>query len=473
MTAAFSLMSISQKHFRKTGFYGLLLAFILFGQGAEAMSQGGQPPKLVESFTLDNGMQVVVIPDHRAPIVTHMVWYHVGAADDPKGQSGLAHFLEHLLFKRTEKLAENEFSQIVARNGGQHNAFTSSDYTAYYQTVAVDRLPLMMELESDRMVNLILDEQDVLSERDVILEERSMRTDSNPQALLSEKMAAALYKTHPYGVPIIGWRSEMETLSLENAREFYRKYYNPAAAVLIVAGDVTVAQVGRLAQKYYGPIAGHKLPVRVRPQETRGNGAAQVDFRDVRVQQPIWIRSYLAPSYTSGAREHAYALDVLSQLLGNGINSRLYQKLVVEDKIAVAAGSGYSSTSYDRSKFTLYAVPRPGLGDSPEQALEILQKAVDGVVQEMLETGVTSEEVERVKASLVAEAIYARDSITTMAQLFGTELTTGSTIEATLNWPNKISSITLEQINTAAKFVFDINSSVTGRLLPQKKEPAQ
>ena len=179
----------------------------------------------IESFVLDNHMQVVVIPDHRAPIVTHMVWYRVGAADDPEGQSGLAHFLEHMLFKRTKTLPEGEFSRIVARNGGRHNAFTSADYTGYYQTVAADRLPLMMQLEADRMVNLELDEQDVLSERDVVLEERSMRIDNQPLALLREKMAAALFEEHPYGIPIIGWRRELEKLSLENVREFYRKYY--------------------------------------------------------------------------------------------------------------------------------------------------------------------------------------------------------------------------------------------------------
>jgi len=453
---------------RKIKFFTLMLAVMFSGQLASAWAQADENQKLVQSFSLDNGMQVVVIPDHRAPIVTHMLWYHVGAADDPRGQSGLAHFLEHLLFKRTEKLAENEFSKIVSRNGGRHNAFTSSDYTGYYQTVAVDRLPLMMELEADRMVNLVLDEGDVLSERDVILEERSMRTDNNPQALLREKMAAALYKNHPYGIPVIGWRTEMENLSLENARDFYQKYYNPAAATLIVAGDVSVEQVRLLANKYYGPIKGHKLPKRVRAQEKRGNGAAKVDFRDSRVQQPLWIRSYLAPSYTSGASEHAYALDIVSRLLGSGINSRLYQKLVVEDKIAVAAGSGYSSTSYDRSKFTLYAVPRPGLAKTAQEALDIIEKAVDDVLQALLQDGVRAEEVDRVKASLVAEAIYARDSISTMAQIYGQELTTGSTIEATLNWPNIISAVSLDQINKAAEFVLDMNSSVTGRLLPQK-----
>jgi len=424
----------------------------------------------IESFVLDNHMQVVVIPDHRAPIVTHMVWYRVGAADDPEGQSGLAHFLEHMLFKRTKTLPEGEFSRIVARNGGRHNAFTSADYTGYYQTVAADRLPLMMQLEADRMVNLELDEQDVLSERDVVLEERSMRIDNQPLALLREKMAAALFEEHPYGIPIIGWRRELEKLSLENVREFYRKYYNPANAILIVAGDVTPDQVRALAEKYYAPIPGTPVPERRRPPEPAQEAALRVEHRDERVQQPTWIRSYHAPSYSAGASHHAPALDVLSGLLGSGTTSLLYQKLVVEQKIAVAAGSNYNGTSYDPDTFLLYAIPRPGLAETPEEALKIVEQAVDQVIAEFLaeqtDPDMWAEDLKRVKTRLVAEAVYARDSISTMAQIYGQALTTGSTIEDVQNWPQSIRAVTPEDVRAAAGYVLDLRKSVTGLLLP-------
>ncbi|WP_321394385.1 pitrilysin family protein [Emcibacter sp.] len=422
---------------------------------------------IVDSFMLENGMKVVVIPDHRAPIVTHMVWYNVGAADDPKGHSGLAHFLEHMLFKRTKKLAEGEYSRIVARNGGRHNAFTSADYTGYYQTVAVDRLPLMMELEADRMVNLVLDEQDVLSERDVVLEERSMRIDSQPMALLREQMAASLFTVHPYGIPIAGWRSELENLSLKDVRDFYDKYYNPANAILVVAGDVTTDHIRTLANKYYQPLKGTPLPKRVRSAEPEQTEAKRVDYRDERVQQPTWLRSYHAPSYSAGEKQYAPALDVLSEILGSGVTSRLYQKLVVEQRVAVAAGSQYSSTSYDPDTFLFYAIPRPGLAATPEESLDILEKATDAVIAEMLEKGITDEELSRVKNGLVAEMIYARDSNSTMAQIFGQALTTGSSIEDVLNWPDDIRAVTTEDVLEAARYVLDQRKSVTGRLLPQ------
>ncbi|WP_417317028.1 M16 family metallopeptidase [Emcibacter sp.] len=428
---------------------------------------------IVDSFTLDNGMQVVVIPDHRAPIATHMVWYHVGAADDPKGQSGLAHFLEHMMFKRTEKLAEGEYSRIVARNGGRQNAFTSADYTGYYQTVAVDRLPLMMELEADRMVGLVLDEQDIVSERDVVLEERSMRIDSQPMSLLREQMAAAQYSIHPYGIPIIGWRRELEKLSLENVRNFYDKYYNPANAVLVVAGDVTTDQIRDLAEKYYGPLKGTPLPKRKRPQEPEQAEAKRVDYRDQRVQQPTWLRSYHAPSYSAGEKQHAPALDVLGEILGGGVTSRLYQKLVVEQQVAVASGSQYSSTSYDPDSFLLYAIPRPGLAETPEKALEILEQATDGVIADLLDKGVSDEELNRVKNSLVADMIYARDSNSTMAQIFGQALTSGNTIKDVLAWPDNIRAVTKQDVLEAARYVLDIRKSVTGRLLPEMQPEAE
>ena len=205
-------------------------------------------------FTLKNGMEVVVIPDHRAPEVTHMVWYRVGSADEMPGRSGIAHFLEHLMFKGTDKIARGAFSKIISRNGGQDNAFTSQDTTSYHQRVAKNRLPLVMEMEADRMTNLKLLNEDVLTEREVIIEERRSRVDNSPQSILNEEMLSALYQSHPYGIPVIGWHHEMAKLSRDYAFEFYNNFYAPNNAILVVAGDVTADEVKKLAEKFYEPI---------------------------------------------------------------------------------------------------------------------------------------------------------------------------------------------------------------------------
>ena len=244
-----------------------------------------------ETFTLDNGMQVVVVTDRRAPVVSHHVWYKVGSADSPPGKSGLPHFLEHLMFKGTENLAPGEFSEIVARNGGNENAFTGSDYTGYYQTIARDRLELVMEMEADRMTNLVLDDAAVLPERDVVLEERSQRVDNDPGSRLAEQLNAAQYLNHPYRLPVIGWRHEMESYTREDALDFYRTWYAPNNAVLIVAGDIDAEELRPLAERYYGAIPRRDVPERVRVQEPPQQAAREVELIDPRVRQPSWSRS--------------------------------------------------------------------------------------------------------------------------------------------------------------------------------------
>jgi zinc protease len=238
------------------------------------------------SFTLSNGLTVVVLTNDRLPVVSQMVWYKVGAADDPSGKSGLAHFLEHLMFRGTGDIAPGEFSRIVSRNGGVDNAFTSADTTAYYQTVAADRLELVMKLEADRMTNLALDEKEVLPERQVIIEERRSRTENNPGALLREQMNAAMFLNHPYRIPIIGWRQEMETLSREDALAFYKRHYAPNNAILIISGDVTIERVRELAEKYYGAIKPASVPPRVRAPEPPQIAARRVTLESDRVRDP-------------------------------------------------------------------------------------------------------------------------------------------------------------------------------------------
>jgi zinc protease len=417
-----------------------------------------------ESFTLENGLQVVVLTNDRLPVVTQMVWYKVGAADDPPGKSGLAHFLEHLMFRGSGKIAPGEFSRIVSRNGGVDNAFTSSDTTAYYQTVAADRLELVMELEADRMANLTLGEEEVLPERQVIIEERRSRTENNPTALLREQMNAAQFLNHPYRIPIIGWRHEMEGLGHDDVVAFYKRWYAPNNAILIVSGDVTVEKVRALAEKYYGSIKPHEMTPRVRLKEPPQIAARRVTLESDRVRDPRVTRTYLAPSYTTGATEHAYALQVLDNVLSGGATSRLYGKLVVKDEAAVSVYASYDVSNYDWGTFSVGGQPR---GDVSVSKLEA---DIDGEIARLLKDGVTQAEVDHAKKQLIASSVYSRDSLRQGAQVIGTALTTGQTIADAEAWPERIQAVTAEQVNAAARHVFDINKSVTGILLPANVE---
>ncbi len=414
----------------------------------------------VTTFTLDNGMDVVVIEDHRAPVVTNMVWYKAGSADEPPGSSGVAHFLEHLLFKGTETLAPGEFSKTVAANGGTDNAFTSYDYTGYYQRIAADRLELVMKMEADRMVNLQLDEADILTERDVIIEERNTRTENDPGALFGEQRNAALYLNHPYGTPIIGWRHEMETLNLQQALAYYEKFYAPNNAILIVAGDVLPEDVRALAEKYFGPIpANPELGERIRPQEPPQTAERRLQFKDPRVAQPYVIRSYLAPERDPGAQEKAAALSLLSEVLGGGQTSVLSKKLQFDTQTAVYAGAFYRGLSYDDTSFGLIIVPSEGV------TLQEAEDALDQAVAEFLEEGIDDEQLERIKFQLKAQQIYALDNIEGIARRYGSSLTAGLTVEDVQAWPDILQATTEEDILADAREVFNRDASVTGWLM--------
>jgi len=449
----------------ETFWRGALLGLALF---AVQLLPAGAADLQVETFTLKNGMDVVVIPDHRAPIVTHMVWYRVGSADEPRGYSGIAHFLEHLMFKRTKNLKDGEFSKIVAKNGGRHNAFTSYDYTGYYQNVASDRLELMMQLEADRMANLVLRPDDIATERDVIIEERRLRTENNPAALLGEQMMAALYLHHTYGTPVIGWMREMQGLDYDSVLDFYAAHYTPSNAILIVAGDVEADKVRKLARKYYGKINGRDVETRVRPVEPPPVAARDVVLTDPRVRQPAWQRIYLAPSYHRSEEGEAEALDVLSELLGGSPTSRLYQRLVLDAELATEAGSWYTGETYDLGRFGIYAYPVPEANPELVRAsLEGIEREVDAILADLIENGVGQEELERTKSKLVADATYARDSISAMAQIFGRALTTGQSVEDVIAWPDRVKAVTAEQVRDVAARVLEARRSVTGLLLPE------
>ncbi|APZ55089.1 M16 family metallopeptidase [Salipiger abyssi] len=430
-----------------------------------ALAEDQEP---VTTFTLDNGMDVVVIEDHRAPVVVQMVWYRAGSADETPGRSGVAHFLEHLLFKGTDTLAPGEFSQVVAKNGGTDNAFTSYDQTAYFQRIAADRLGLMMEMEADRMVNLRLDEEDILTERDVIIEERNMRVENDPAALMREQLGAALYLNHRYGVPIIGWRDEMETLDLDAAYDFYHRFYAPNNAILIVAGDVRPDEVQALAEEHYGPLPANPEvgAPRARPQEPRQLAERRLTFRDPRVAQPYVMRRYLAPERDPGDQREAAALTLLSEILGGGQTSVLNRDLQFDSKSALYTGAFYDGTSYDDSSFGLVAVPAPGV------TLPQLEAELDETLASFIDEGVDPDQLERIKFQLRADRIYERDSVQSLARRYGSALTSGLTVEDVQAWPDILQSITGEEIVAAARKVFDRKQSVTGYLMPEETQDA-
>src|SRR5690242_9641837 len=372
----------------------LVAAFIstfAFSAGS-AFAQTTVTSERPASFTLDNGLQVVVIPDHRTPVVTQMIWYKVGSADETPGKSGLAHFLEHLMFKGTAKHPAGEFSQTVLRIGGNENAFTSVDYTGYFQRVPRDQLPSMMEFEADRMTGLVLKDENVLPERDVVLEEYNMRVANNPDARLNEQIMAALYLNHPYGRPVIGWHQEIEKLSREDALAFYRRFYAPNNAILVIAGDTDIKEVRPLVEKNFGRIEPQPaIPARrIRPQEPDQVAPRTVTLADPHVEQPVMKRYYLVPSATTGAAGESTALDVLAQLMGGGSNSYLYRALVVDKPLAVAASAAYQGTALDPSQFSVSVSPKPGVEFSR------VEDAVDGVIAGIVQNPIRAEDLERV-----------------------------------------------------------------------------
>ena len=414
----------------------------------------------VTTGELENGMEVVVIEDHRAPVVVHMVWYRVGSADEPEGRSGIAHFLEHLMFKATDELASGELSETVALNGGSDNAFTSYDYTAYFQRVAADRLDLMMEMEASRMDGLALVEGDIATERDVVIEERNLRTENDPGALFSEERMASQYLNHPYGTPVIGWKHEAHSLTLEDAQSFYDAHYAPNNAILVVAGDVEPDEVMRLAEEHYGPIpANPEIGERMRPTEPPQRAARRLTFEDPRVAQPLLVRTYLAPERNPGDQKTAAALTLLADVLGgSSATSVLGRQMEFEDRSAIYTSAWYSGLSLDQTTFGLAVVPADGV------TLDEAEADMDATIAAFIEEGVDPEQLDRIKRQVRAGYIYAEDDVTSLARRYGSGLTSGLTVEDIEAWPDVLDAVTGEDIVAAAKMVFDARQSVTGYL---------
>ncbi|MGX9147851.1 M16 family metallopeptidase [Mesorhizobium sp. 128a] len=430
-----------------------------------ALAADKRPAEFKETaFLLDNGMEVVVIPDHRAPVVTQMVWYEIGSADEQPGKSGIAHFLEHLMFKATTHHAAGEFIGAVSDIGGSNNAFTSYDYTAFYETVAPSALELMMSFEADRMRNLILTDDVIKTERGVILEERRARIDNNPQAVLNEEVDATLRQNQPYRIPVIGWMQEMKQLNRTDAVAFYNKYYQPNNAVLIVAGDVEPDTVKALAEKTYGKIArGPDLPPRVRPVEPEQNTKRNVTLSDARVSVPNFSTQWVVPSYRTAKPGEAEALDLLAEILGGGNRSRLYQELVVRQGIASNAGANFEGTMLDDTNFTVYGTPR---GDAK---LADVEAAVNAEVLRIASDGVTPDELEKAKDRYVRSRILGRDNQISMAYIYGSTLSTGGNVQEVQQWPDRIRKVTADEIKAAAARYLVLDRSTTGYLLPQVK----
>lgn len=416
----------------------------------------------VHLFRLDNGLQGVVIEDHRAPVVTQMVWYRVGGADDPPGQSGLSHFLEHLMFKGTDSMAAGAFSRIVAENGGEGNAFTAPDYTAYFQRIASDRLELVMEMEADRMVNLAPDPATVRAERDVVMEERRQVVDSSPQGPFGEARRAALYLNHPYGRPIIGWPDEIAGFDLPAAMAHYRRHYAPDNAILVVAGDADADVVEALARAHFGPIPAAGVVPRTRPQEPAHTAARRVEMHDPRVREPVLARSYLAPPRRSGAQAEAAALKVLAAVLGGSdTTSMMARDLQIGDAIALRTGAGYGGTTLDATRFELYLVPRAGVAPAEAEA------ALDATIARVIAEGPDPTQLDRIKTRLRAGEVFALDNLQGRARQIGAVLSTGLTLEDLRAWPETLQAVTPEDVQAAALAVFRPEASVTAWLLPE------
>lgn len=409
-----------------------------------------------ESFTLSNGLKVVVIPNRRTPVVTHMIWYKFGGSDEMRGKSGIAHFLEHLMFKGTARVPDGIFSQTVKKMGGNDNAFTTRDYTAYYQNVPRARLAEVMEMEADRMRNLALKDDEVASERQVIIEERKQRIDNSPQARFQEQMQAALFVNHPYGTPVIGWLHEMQELTKTDALESYRKWYAPNNAILVVAGDISAEELKPMAQKYYGLAPSQKVPARARPRAAPLVAEQRLTLSDPRIGQPVVMKFYRAPRGSE-------ALELLADILGGSSTARLYKTLVVDKKLAVSAGAGYDAISLDDTSFSLSASPAPGI--APEK----LETALNEEIKKLLEKGITEEELQAAKNRAIASFTYYRDSLQGPAMLFGRALASGFDIDDIEDRETRINAVSSEDIHGAARQVLGA-LPVTGILLPGEKK---
>lgn len=448
-----------------------LISFLALSLTSTAFAEI-KPEKLfnAESFTLSNGLQVVVIPNHRAPIVTHMMWYKAGSADEPQGDgvSGEAHFLEHLLFKGTKAIGPGQFSRIIRSIGGNDNAFTSWDYTAYYQNISRPYLETVMAMEADRMINLNPPAKEIAPEHQVIIEERRQRTDNDPKALFSEQIRSVLFNQSPYGTPIIGWKQEMPNISWEKAKAYYNTWYAPNNAILIVSGDITSKEMKALAEKYYGFLPGRTIPAYIRPSVPDAPAPVTMTFKNETVQQPVYIQAVLAPSFMQNKNE-SYALQVLENTISSGASTRLYQSLVVGQKIAINIDLSYDNSSRGEGSLWIYATP------AQQVSLKKLEAAIKDEFRKMIKDGIPATEIEKAKTRMIDSAVYARDSIQGPAQVIGQALASGASLEDIEYWPARINEITTDAVTQVLKKYLDPDKpnrhGITGYMVPTGEQP--
>ncbi len=420
----------------------------------------------VEEFMLDNGMKVIVQPDRRAPVVVSQVWYRVGSSYELPGATGVSHVLEHMMFKGTKHVPPDEFSRIIAALGGSENAFTGVDYTAYFETLSKQHLERALELEADRMRNLLLDEKEFQRELAVVREERRLRTDDDPNGLLWEQFNAVAWRVSPYRNPVIGWMHDLETMSVADLQHWYEQWYSPDNAILVVVGDVQPMEVLALAKKHFGVIEARKKSVyRARPEpEQKGVTRLQVK---VPAEQPILVMGYKSPAMVDVKEPwEAYALVVLNSILGEGDSSRLTSRVVREQKLAVSAGSSYDAFSRLSGMLELEAIPAENVD------LEVLEKALREQVNALKSIPVSQEELQRVVNQTVAKKVYARDSLFYQAMLIGMREANGYDWKTLDEELQHIRSVTPEQVRAVAR-KYLIDEHLTVAVLRPKKTDAE
>ncbi len=426
---------------------------------------GGVPDNITQ-FRLDNGLNIIVIENHRAPIVNHTIWYDVGASDDPLGKSGLSHFLEHLMFDGTKTTKSGEFDNRIKLMGGFNSAFTNQEGTAYTVEVSAEFLEPVMELEADRMKNLDFKPDHVMREREVILEERKQRVDSSPSSLLNEQMSATLYQNHPYGIPTIGWEHEMRTLSLEDVKSFYEKYYHPKNATLVISGDVYPDQVLELANKYFGQLdSPENFERKLKLQEPPHMAERRVWLKDPRVSTEYAFRKYYVPAEYSSEIENLAAIALMVEVLGgSGITSVLGEKLTLDEKIATYSGVNFAGDITRPVVINMYVVPAQGV------SLEEAEAKMDEVIVNFLEEGVDQDHLQRIKKQLRYSRIYSQDDAKNAAMEYGTGYINGLTLEQTADWTNQLLKVDEESVLQSAEILLSKNNSVTGWLLKEASE---
>lgn len=411
--------------------------------------------------TLANGLQVVLVQNHLAPIVSISLIYKVGTADDPIGLHGISHFLEHLMFKGTKDIPSDQFKKIISRNGGIINAYTTPDLTAYTCDIAIDFLDFYLKLEADRMQNLVMDPREVAEEQKVVLEERLMRLDNNPFGVAYEALLRAIFWYHPYGIPAIGYPQHIAAYTRDAAYEHYKKWYAPNNAILIISGDITMEKLMPIVEKYFGSIPSHPIPQRQRTQEPDHNGVViNIEQENPRVSNVNLNIEYAAPNFRSGGSKYYYPLIILAQVLGGNDISRLYKSLVTEQKLAVSTSCSYDNDGLDPETLSFSATL------APDAQLLALKVSLQNHIQNIIEKGITETELADAKRDILANLAFARDGNSSSVMMF-TRLAVGFTVEQIENWPNQINAVTSAQVLEAAKFVLGKNPVVIMTVYPQ------